>query len=609
VVGVLIRMKLTILRRAVRGPRAGNMIGGAAAGLTAAVATVAIARLDDTAPGTIMDLLAVVFAIWTLGWVLAPAYSGQPALRAEHFALQPVTRGRLALGLFGASLVGVGAVVTLVAFAAVGVFAAGYGGTAVLFAVPGVLLQLALVVLLSRLAAVMFGVLTRSRIGGSVSAVITAVMAVLASSGWIVFTVFDIVRETGFSQGFSNVFRALPSSWALVSVEAAGRSDWTWAVLPLAGLVVLIVLLVVVWGRLLGPQRLARPTVRGSTADRAVTRGMLTGGSTRAVFVKELRSWVRDPVRTQSLVFAPVFAALTALLPLVFDSPVFLPFMGAIAALMGAVTCVNLYGQDGTALWLTVLAPGTERSDVRGRQLAWLTMSTPLTVVLTVIGGLASGRPDLWPLAITATVAVLGGVAGLLPWLALTQLVPGPDPRAHRDSPLDHGDVTGLSIVMMLFGALTAAPAIAAAIAAAELANPNLEWVGVPAAVVTGLGFYWLFGRLAVRHLVKHGPELLYLMRNGKSADAKPDKLAEMSPVRRQLLNMTVAVGFIALFPQALVPTFMKLTGDIAQVWFLPLYLPAQWQWPMIAVMFVIGAGALLLAWKIYSGGNQKARG
>jgi hypothetical protein len=54
------------------------------------------------------------------------------------------------------------------------------------------------------------------------------------------------------------------------------------------------------------------------------------------------------------------------------------------------------------------------------------------------------------------------------------------------------------------------------------------------------------------------------------------------------------------------VPTFMKLTGDIAQVWFLPLYLPAQWQWPMIAVMFVIGAGALLLAWKIYSSGNKK---
>jgi hypothetical protein len=44
-------------------------------------------------------------------------------------------------------------------------------------------------------------------------------------------------------------------------------------------------------------------------------------------------------------------------------------------------------------------------------------------------------------------------------------------------------------------------------------------------------------------------------------------------------------------------------------VWFLPLYLPAEWQWPMIAVMFVIGAGSLLLAWKIYSGANKKAHG
>ena len=42
---------------------------------------------------------------------------------------------------------------------------------------------------------------------------------------------------------------------------------------------------------------------------------------------------------------------------------------------MGAVTASNLYGQDGTALWLTLLAPGSERADVRGRQLAWLASS------------------------------------------------------------------------------------------------------------------------------------------------------------------------------------------------------------------------------------------
>ena len=80
------------------------------------------------------------------------------------------------------------------------------------------------------------------------------------------------------------------------------------------------------------------------------------------MFRKELRSWWRDPVRLQSVIVAPVFAVLTCLVPLAFDSTEFLPFIGALIALMGAVMSANAYGQDGTALWLTILTPGSERA-------------------------------------------------------------------------------------------------------------------------------------------------------------------------------------------------------------------------------------------------------
>ena len=96
------------------------------------------------------------------------------------------------------------------------------------------------------------------------------------------------------------------------------------------------------------------------------------------MFRKELRSWWRDPVRLQSVIVAPVFAVLTCLVPLAFDSTEFLPFIGALIALMGAVMSANAYGQDGTALWLTILTPGSERPDVRGRQLAWLAVFGPM---------------------------------------------------------------------------------------------------------------------------------------------------------------------------------------------------------------------------------------
>jgi hypothetical protein len=33
----------------------------------------------------------------------------------------------------------------------------------------------------------------------------------------------------------------------------------------------------------------------------------------------------------------------------------------------------------------------------------------------------------------------------------------------------------------------------------------------------------------------------------------------------------------------------MKLTGNVARVWFLPLYLPSLWQWPAIAAMIALG--------------------
>jgi hypothetical protein len=47
----------------------------------------------------------------------------------------------------------------------------------------------------------------------------------------------------------------------------------------------------------------------------------------------------------------------------------------------------------------------------------------------------------------------------------------------------------------------------------------------------------------------------------------------------------------------------------VAQVWFLPLYMPAPWQWPTIAFMFLLGAGALTLAWRVYAAENRARRG
>lgn len=603
-VGVLIRMKLAVMRHSSTGARATWMLTGGLVGLAVAAGTVTVATFAVDQPATLMDLLAVVFATWTLGWMLGPAFGGEPVLRAEHFALLPVPRGRLAVGLLAAALVGVTTAVSFVAFTALVVFAARLGAVPVVVSIPGLALQLVLVVVLSRLTGRVFGALARSRIGGAITAVITAALMVLSQSGWVVFIALDSVLVSGFSREFSLVVRALPSSWGLLAVEASARRDWAWTVGPLVALAVLIAALVAVWARLLGPQRLTRPVVRGSAADHAVPSGWAARGGTAAVYVKELRTWLRDPLRVQSLVVAPAFAVLTGLLPLLFDSTAFLPFVGAITALMGAVTCANLYGQDGTALWLTLLMPGTEQADVRGRQLAWLTLFGPLSLVLTVAGAALHGDPGLWPWALAATFSVLGGGAGLLLVVATDQLVPGPDPHESKNSPLDHGDVTGQAFVMLFMAIATAVPALGVVLAGELLDQPLLTWAGVAVGLFTGAACYMALGKAAARRLRTRGPELLYLMRAGTQHEQQTGEGASVLKVmpkhKRSVLWTSLLIGCIALFPQALVPIGIKLSGGDERLWFLALYLPEPLQWPTIAFMALLGLAALSLATRIY---------
>jgi hypothetical protein len=60
VVGVLIAMKLTMMRRLATGPRANAMLTGGVLGVAAALGTIAIATLDPDRATTLLDLLAVV---------------------------------------------------------------------------------------------------------------------------------------------------------------------------------------------------------------------------------------------------------------------------------------------------------------------------------------------------------------------------------------------------------------------------------------------------------------------------------------------------------------------------------------------------------------------
>ena len=80
--------------------------------------------------------------------------------------------------------------------------------------------------------------------------------------------------------------------------------------------------------------------------------------------------------------------------------------MGLAAALIVARGAANLYGDDGTALWLTRMVPGVERADVRGRQAARLLVVPPVMVALTVSLTAFSGQGWAWPWVLATLPAV-----------------------------------------------------------------------------------------------------------------------------------------------------------------------------------------------------------
>jgi hypothetical protein len=149
-------------------------------------------------------------------------------VRAEHFALTPVPPRRLAVGLLGSAFAGTTTAVTLLAFISLVIFGARLGVLPALVAVPVVVLQLVLVVLLSRLAVTVFGQVARSRIGSAVVGVLVAGLLILSQSGWMLAVAVRTsgLLSTGVTPAFATLVRALPSGWGLYAVEAAGRSDW-----------------------------------------------------------------------------------------------------------------------------------------------------------------------------------------------------------------------------------------------------------------------------------------------------------------------------------------------------------------------------------------------
>ncbi|WP_238007368.1 hypothetical protein KZZ52_02145 [Dactylosporangium sp. AC04546] len=555
------QMKIAVLRHSYRGQRAQAAGTGAVLGLLLAAGTIYLAFVSP-------DLLAAGYAVWLLGWMLGPVFmgGGDETLRPEYFGMLGLPARRLAVGLLAGAFVGVAPLVSLVASLGLLVAGARLGVVNALVALPAMALQLAVFVLLSKVSVAVVGLTLRSRLGAIGSGLVNGTILAALGQIWVFMVVFD-------TTGTPDAVWYLPSGWGLLAV----RGQW-WA---LGALAALVLALLGAWAALLS--RRAGSTRVSGRGRRPITATTAQG----AVVAKELRTWARDLVRNHQLAFALSYGVCFAASPLLIGWDGMLPYAGPIFVAMAAAMASNLYGTDGTALWLTLMTPGM--SDVRGRQLAWISTQGPIALVLTV--GLTAIAGGPWPLVLALLPALLGGAAGLVPLISVTALVPGTDPHRRAGNPLrtseDDGGLTGLAYLML---ALVLAAAIPAVLAAAWLG-----WPGVLVGVVTGALYYWGFGRLAERRLRSHGPELLDTMRTGRKpqgSSGRPSvttRFAELSRPRRLIAGWCLGFAAIPLVPQGILAAVFVANGTLRHSWFLATYMPGGWRYVVAGAFIALG--------------------
>ncbi|GGS68713.1 hypothetical protein GCM10010156_29560 [Planobispora rosea] len=574
---VLIRMRLALLRHALRGDRASSLVLGTVIGLILAVGTVAVAVFWP-------PLLPAALAVWLMGWIFGPIFTGGgEALRPEYFTMIPAAPRRMATALLAGAFASPAVMITSVALTSMAVYGWRFGLLATLVALVAAVITLITMVLVSRVTVAIFGLLVRSRAAAVLAAFVTGTVLALSGNGWALPVAAATAEDLSWAGA---LVRLLPSGWGIAAIESSPPA----ALGILAASALVVVLLVAVWAVLL-TRRVTSAARGGVPARRRRPRPFPMVRGVRAVAAKELRTWSRDLIRVHLLSFAFFYAVVFTLLPVAIGWWGMVPFVGLIAVLMGAGVSANLYATDGTALWLTLMTPGAERADVRGRQLAWLLAVGPATALLSVAGAAASGETWAWPWVAGLFPAVLGGAAGLVVLVAVTAPVPATDPHRRGGDPLssgaDEGGETGLVWLMLIAVPVTALPA-----AAAVLIEP---WAGVPVGVATGVLCVWGFGRIAARRLASGGTELLALLKYGSAAGrtVREEEAAAAAPDlplgHKIAVIVCYSLAWLPLFPQGIVPMFFKLFGVEDRVWFLALYLPDAWQWPTITLMISIG--------------------
>ncbi|SDH89960.1 hypothetical protein [Agrococcus jejuensis] len=461
-------------------------------------------------------VLVLVTSVAVVGWAVGALLSStDESLAPERFALLPVRARQLLPGLALAQLLGIGGVATAIALALLLI-----AWSASVPALVAAIVMLPVALLTCMLGArVLSGVLARTLASRRTRDVATVVlMVLLISSGLLLSVVARAIAESASVQALleqaAGVLAWTPLGATAGVPAAIATGDWLAAGIRLVIALGTVALLWWAWGAQLAA-RLVEP-VQASGGGRVRSGGivdrLVPATPTGAVAARSIRLFRRDPRHLLN-------AIATLVLPLILvgtqvASGVLVPELAAflpliMALIVGQIAQLALaYDKDALALHVLTGVPG--RADRAGRLLAMAIVLGPSIVLASVLVSGITGRWDLLPASLGASVSTSLVAAGV--GIAVGAFLPGRAP-APEQGPFGRGSSGGAQSfaamgIMLPVIAVAGAPATVLAVLGVVW-MPWLGWLALPAGLAIGGVAVWLGIRIGGDRLDRAWPEVL----------------------------------------------------------------------------------------------------
>lgn len=542
---LFVRLKLRILRNGFRGRRSRVLLFLAGILISFNLAAAGFVLFAASALGDReLRLVAASLggAVLVTGAVLLPlAWFGvDNTLDPAEFALLPIGRWRLVLGLFSAALLSVPAVALLVATTGLLVPVGVHGGAgAVATQAVGLLLATLVCVAAGRAVTSAFAAMLRLRRVKELALVALACLAALLAPLQLVLLSAALRADWHELTTVAAVlgWTPLAAPYTAGIEMAAGRP--VAAVAKLAIAAGTLVALLWWWSRSVEsamvsaltstPRRGQRPVSGGPVAQlfpRRVVR--LPATAAGALVARELRYWWRDARRRASLITAGVIGLLipvvvtTGVIAMVADPEraALAPESTSLTAVYVAVLFVsgvtasglaNQFGYDGTSYASHVVAAVPGRLELQARGAAHALLAVPLLLLVGAV--VAAVRTDLAAAPAVWGVAFAGYGCALAAYQWLSVAAPyalrdGATPAAVSGATTGSGAAAGKSMLAM--GAIAVAGVAAAPVlVVALLLGEAWPWLALPIGSGYGVAVAMTGHRAVGRLLDRRSPEIL----------------------------------------------------------------------------------------------------